>query len=302
MQLLTGTSHPNLSQKISEILKISITPHLISRFADGEIRVEIRENITHDHVVLIQSTCPPVNENMMELFILLDALKQAQVRHITVVVPYLGYSRQDRQTTAGSPISAQLMARFLQEAGADQAVFLDLHSQSVESFFEIPVKHFSAVPFLAEEWQKKHSRLTDITCVSPDVGGLKRAQVFSQVIQADVACIHKERKQPNQAQAIKLDGKVGKNAIIVDDMIDTAGTLCAAIDNLIQNGAQNIFVASVHGLFSPPAIQRIEQSPVKEIWVTDSVALNQEAQSCEKIKVVSVADLLAQACIDMNER
>ncbi len=300
MKLLTGTSHPSLSQKISEILKASINPHLISRFADGEIRVEIRENVKNDHVVLIQSTCPPVNENMMELFVLLDALKQAYVRQITVIIPYLGYSRQDRKTTEGSPVSAQLMARLLKEAGVDQAIFLDLHSQVVENFFEIPVKHFSAIPLLAKEWQKQYSHFKDITCVSPDAGGLKRTQVFSEILKVNVACIHKERSQPNQAQAIKLDGKVGKNAIIVDDMIDTAGTLCAAVDNLIQNGAQNVFVAVVHGLFSPPAIERIEQSPVKEIWVTDSVALNQEAQRCNKIKVVSVAGLLAQICTDIE--
>lgn len=302
MKLLTGTSHPVLSKKIIEILKLPAVSHLTSRFADGEIRVEIHDSVKNDSIILIQSTCPPVNENMMELFILLDALKQAQARHVAVVIPYLGYSRQDRKTTTGSPVSAQLMAHFLQTAGADQAVFLDLHSSVIESFFKIPFKHLSAVPFLAEEWKKKHSHMTDITCVSPDVGGLKRAQVFSQVIKGNVACIHKERSQPNQAQAIKLDGKIGKNAIIIDDMIDTAGTLCTAIDNLIQNGAQNIFVASVHGLFSLPAIQRIEKSPVKEIWVTDSVALNQEAQSCKKIKVVSVAGLLADACREIKER
>ena len=294
MKLLTGTSYLSLPKKISEILKVPLIPCLVSRFADGEIRVEIHENIKNDHVVLIQSTCPPVNENMMELFLLLDALKQASVRRMTVVIPYFGYSRQDRKTTEGSPISAQLMARFLQEAGADQAVFLDLHSPFIEDYFKIPIKHFSAVPLLAEEWQKQHPHLEDITCVSPDAGGLKRTQMFSEIVKADTACIHKERSQPNQAQAIKLDGKVGKNAVIIDDMIDTAGTLCTAVDNLIQNGAKNVFVSVVHGLFSPPAIERIEQSPIKEVWVTDSTALNPEAQRCKKIKVVSTAGLLAQ--------
>ena len=302
MKLLAGTSHPTLSQEISQILKISVVSHLISRFADGETRVEIHESVKNNSVVLIQSTCPPVNDNMMELFILLDALKQAQARHITVLIPYLGYSRQDRKTKESSPVSAHLMIRFLQTAGADQAILLDLHSQSVENFFEIPVKHLSAVPLLAKEWRKKNSHLTDVTCISPDAGGLKRAQMFSEIIKADLACIHKERSQPNQAQAIKLEGKVGKNAIIIDDMVDTAGTLCTAVDNLIQNGAENIFVSAVHGLFSSPAIQRIEQSPVKEIWVTDSVVLSSSAQRCKKIKVVSTAGLLAQACTQVSER
>ena len=297
---MTGTSHPNLSKKISEILNIPSAVHLISRFADGEIRVEIHENIKNESIILIQSVCPPVNENMMELFILLDALKQSQARKVVVVIPYLGYSRQDRKTTEGSPISSQLMIRFLKQAGADQAVLLDLHSSAVENFFEIPLTPLSAIPLLAEEWKKQHSSLKDITCISPDQGGLKRTRVFAEIIHASVACIYKERSQPNQAQAIRLDGKVKKNAVIVDDMIDTAGTLCTAIDNLIQNGAENIFVASVHGLFSPPAIQRIEQSPVKEVWVTDSTALSSSVQNCKKIKVVSTAELLAQACKDVE--
>ncbi|MDE0151656.1 MAG: ribose-phosphate diphosphokinase [Bdellovibrionales bacterium] len=302
MKLLAGTSHPLLSEEISRILKISVVPSIISRFADGEVRVEINENIKNHSVVLIQSTCPPVNENMMELFVLLDALKQAQAREITVVIPYFGYSRQDRKTKEGSPVSAHLMAHLLKTAGADRAVLLDLHSQSVENFFKIPIKHLSAVPLLAREWRKKNSHLSDVTCISPDAGGLKRAKVFSEIIEADLACIHKERSQPNQAQAIKLEGKVGKNAIIIDDMVDTAGTLCTAVDNLIQNGAENIFVSAVHGLFSSPAIQRIEQSPVKEIWVTDSVALSSSAQRCKKIKVVSTAGLLVQACTQASER
>jgi len=300
MKLLAGISHPSLSREIGRILNISVVSHLLSRFADGEIRVEIHESVKDHSVVLIQSTCPPVNDNMMELFILLDALKQAQARHITVVIPYFGYSRQDRKMKEGSPVSAHLMTRFLQTAGADRAVLLDLHSQSVESFFKIPLHHLSAVPLLAMEWKKQNSHLTDMTCISPDAGGLKRAQVFSGIIKADLVCIHKERSQPNQAQAVRLDGKVGKNVIIIDDMIDTAGTLCSAVDSLIQNGAQNIFVSAVHGLFSSPAVQRVEDSPVKEIWVTDSVALNPEAQRCKKIKVVGIAGLLAQACTRIN--
>lgn len=300
MKLLAGTSHPSLSKKISEILKIPVIPHLISRFADGEIRAEIHEDIKNESIVLIQSTCPPVNENMMELFVLLDTVKQAQARQITVMIPYLGYSRQDRKTREGSPISAQLMARFLKQAGTDQAVLLDLHSESVKNFFEIPVQHISAVPLLAEEWKKKNSHLTDITCVSPDQGGLKRTGVFAEIIGADTACIHKERSRPNQAQAVKLEGKVRKNAVIVDDMMDTAGTLCTAVDNLIQNGAENVFAVSVHGLFSPPAVQRIEQSSVKEIWVTDSTVLNASAQGCKKIKVMETAGLLAQTCKDIK--
>lgn len=297
MKLITGTSHPRLSQKISEILNIPSASHIISRFADGEIRVEIHENIKNESVVLIQSVCPPVNENMMELFILLDALKQSQASRVIVVIPYLGYSRQDRKTAEGSPVSSQLMVRFLKQAGADQAVLLDLHSSAVEGFFEIPLKHLSAIPLLAKEWKKQHSSLTDVTCVSPDQGGLKRTRVFAEMIHAGLACIHKKRSRPNQAQAVQLDGRIGKNVVIVDDMIDTAGTLCTAIDNLIQNGAENIFVASVHGLFSPPAVQRIEQSPLKEVWVTDSTVLSSSAQNCEKIKVVGTAELLAQALL-----
>ena len=300
MKLITGSSHPKLSKKISGILSLPIASHLISRFADGEIRVEIHENIKNESIILVQSVCPPVNENMMELFILLDALKQSQARKIVVVIPYLAYSRQDRKTTEGTPISSQLMIRFLKQAGADQAVLLDLHSSAVENFFEIPLKHLSAIPLLAKEWKKQHPSLTDMTCISPDQGGLKRTRVFAEIIDADMACVHKERSQPNQVQAVKLDGKIRKNAIIVDDMIDTAGTLCTVVDKLIQNGAESVFVAAVHGLFSPPAIQRIEQSPVKEVWVTDSTALSPSAQNCEKIKVMGTAELLAQACKEID--
>ena len=294
MKLLTGSSHPSLSQKISEILNVPLTPRMVSRFADGEIRVEVHENIKKEHVVLIQSTGPPVNENMMELFVLLSALKQAEARKITVVIPYFGYSRQDRKTAEGTPVSAQLMAHCLQTAGAGQAVFVDLHSPHIEKYFNIPVEHLSAVSLLAEEWQKHHSKLEDITCISPDAGGLKRVQVFAEIVKADTACIHKERSRPNQARAVRLEGRVGKNAVIVDDMIDTAGTLCAGVDKLIQNGAESVFAAASHGLFSPPAIERIEQSPIKEIWVTDSTVLSLEAQKCGKIKAVSTADLLTE--------
>ena len=294
MKIISGTTHPDLSQKILSLGNFTPLSCLISKFSDGEIRVEIHENVENCPVVLIQSTGPPVNENYMELFILLDALKRAGAREVTVVFPYFGYSRQDRKTSPGSPISGGLMASLCEQAGASQAVILDIHSEKIQNFFKIPVHHVSAIKMLAERWPDTEKNQT--VCVSPDKGGLKRAEVFSKILGGEAAYIVKERPTPGKAQALSLEGNVqGKNAILVDDIIDTAGTLITAVDKLLQNGAKSVSAVAVHGLLSPPAVERLEKSPIKEIWITDSLALNHQAKKCSKIKIVSAAHLLVQS-------
>ena len=294
MKKLIGTSS-ELLQSISKQGKIPVVKHLLSQFADGESRVEIHEDIKKDHIFVVQSTCPPVNQHYMELFLLLDALKQAKAKKVSLLLTYMGYSRQDRKLMPTSPISAALVAQFCSRAGADEVFLLDPHSQANLDFFDIPVRSLSALHTLAQKWKKQNPSL-DVVCVSPDAGGLERVKKFAELIGcSSIASIKKERARPNEAQAIGLTGDVkNKTVILVDDMIDTAGTLCTAAESLLQNGAKDIFVIAVHGLFSPPAVERIEKNPLSEIWVTNSIILSKQAKECQKIKTVDITEWLAQ--------
>ncbi len=300
MKRLIGT--PSLLlQKISEQSQIPILKHLHSQFADGECRVEIHEDTENQHIFVIQSTCPPVNQHYMELFILLDALKHTHTKKVTVLLTYMGYSRQDRKLMPHSPISASCMAQLCSTAGASEVILIDPHSKVISDFFDIPVQSLSALDTLAQEWKTHHPSLK-VVCVSPDKGGLERTKNFAQSIgDSKIASIKKERARPNEAQAIELKGDVhNQNVILVDDMIDTAGTLCTAVDNLVKNGAKDIFVVAVHGLFSPPAIERIEKSPLREIWVTNSTILSKQAKECQKIKQIDISSWLAQEIKNRN--
>ena len=261
MKKLLGTPS-ELLQSISKQGKLPVVKHLLSQFADGECRVEIHEDITKDHIFVVQSTCPPVNQHYMELFLLLDALKQAKAKKVSLLLTYMGYSRQDRKLMPSSPISAAKMAQFCSQAGADEVLLLDPHSQANLDFFDIPTRPLSALNTLAQKWKEQNPSL-EVVCVSPDAGGLERTKQFAKLIGcSSLASIKKERARPNEAQALGLTGDVkDKTVILVDDMIDTAGTLCTAVDNLLKNGAKNTFVIAVHGLFSPPAIERIEKKP-----------------------------------------
>ncbi len=296
LRLFAGGSNPDLAIKVAQEIGVPLGDGSPRRFADGECMVEIQENVRGADVFVIQPTCPPVNEHYMELFIILDALKRASADRITAVMPYYGYARQDRKVAPRAPISAKVVADLITSAGADRVLALDLHAGQIQGFFNVPVDHLFAIPTLARAWQDRWSSKDEPVVVSPDAGGVERARAFAKRLDASIAIIDKRRSGPNEAQAFHLIGEVqGKTAIIVDDMIDTAGTLKAAVDSLIKNGAKRVVAVATHALLSGPAIQRVMESPIEFIVVTDSVPLSPQAKNCNKIQVVSVAPLLAEA-------
>ncbi len=296
MKIFSGNSNRPLAQKIAEITGIPLGFSEVTTFADGEIQVEIHESVRGQHVFLIQSTCPPVNQNYMELFIMLDALKRASAEHITAVIPYYGYARQDRKVAPRAPISAKVMADLISTSGADRVVAVDLHAAQIQGFFNKPVDHLFAIPTLARTWREKIGAGNDFVAVSPDAGGVERCRAFAKRIEASIAIIDKRRSGPNEAKALHLIGDVqGKTAIIVDDMIDTAGTLTQAVDSLIKNGAKRVFAVATHPVLSGPAISRLKESAIEKVWVSDSIPLSEAAQKSGKIEVISVAPVIGEA-------
>lgn len=293
LKLLTGTANPKLAQDIAEHLGCPLTPTVTKPFSDGEIRVEIGANVRGSDVFVIQSTCRPVNYNLIELCLMLDALKRASAKRVTAVVPYYGYARQDRKVVPRVPISAKMVADFLTVAGAHRLLTIDLHAGQIQGFFDLPVDNLYASKVLLD-YLSTHEK--DMVIVSPDAGGTERARAYAKKLNAGLAIVDKRRDKPNQAQAMNIIGDVeGKCAVVVDDMIDTAGTLMAAGQALMDKGATSVVACVTHPVLSGPAIKRIEKSAFKEILVTDSIPLLPEARACNKIKVVSVAGLLAQA-------
>lgn len=296
LKIFAGNSNPDFAKKVSEAAEIELGHCDISRFADGEVQVEIHESVRGCNVFLIQSTCPPVNESYMELFMILDALKRASAAEITLVMPYYGYARQDRKVAPRAPISAKCVAELVKTAGADRLVVVDLHAPQIQGFFDGPVDHLFAIPTMARAWREKMGWGEEFVTVSPDAGGVERTRAFAKRIECPIAIIDKRRSGPNEAKAFNLIGDVkGKTAIILDDMIDTAGTLVQAVDSLLKNGAKRVFAVATHPLLSGPAISRLTESGVEEVWVTDTVPLQDEAKACSKIKVVSVAPVVAEA-------
>jgi ribose-phosphate pyrophosphokinase len=268
----------------------------IRRFANGEIYCEIEKNVRGADVFLIQSTCAPVNENLMELLIILDALKRASALSITAVVPHYGYSRQDRKSAPRTPITAKLVADMMTVAGASRVVTMDLHAGQIQGFFNIPFDNIFASPVLLEYIQKNLNR-DNLVCISPDAGGVERVRHFAKKLSTELALIDKRRTGPNVAEAMNVIGDVkGKDCIIIDDMIDTGGTLVQAAKALRKNGANKIYAAATHPVFSDPAIQRISEcEELEEVIVTDTIPLSPEARKIAKIKVVSTADILSKA-------
>jgi ribose-phosphate pyrophosphokinase len=296
LKIFSGNSNPNLAKKIVEHIGVPLGFCQISNFADGEIQVEIHESVRGQNVFIIQSTCPPTNQSYMELFIMMDALRRASAASINVVMPYYGYARQDRKVAPRAPISAKLMADLLITAGADRIVSVDLHAAQIQGFFDIPVDHLFAIPTLARSWRETHGVGSDFVAISPDAGGVERTRAFAKRIECSLAIVDKRRSGPNEAKAYHLIGDVqGKTAIIIDDMIDTAGTLTQAVDSLYKNGAKRVFAVATHPIFSGPAITRLMDSPIEKVWVTDTIPLSEPARNCGKIEVVSVASLLAEA-------
>ena len=293
LKILTGTSNAPLAQAICEHLGCQLTPALCEKFSDGESRIEISSSVRGDDVFVIQPTCAPVNFNLMQLCLMLDALKRASAGRITAVIPYYGYARQDRKVSPRAPISAKLVADFLSTAGANRVVTVDLHAGQIQGFFNCPVDNLYAAPVMMEPLRQIEG---DIVIVSPDAGGVERARSYAKRLNAPLAIVDKRRDKPNQAQAMHVIGDVeGKTAIIVDDIIDTAGTLCAGADVLLKYGAKKIIACASHGVLSGPAIDRINATEALDrVIVTDTIPLGDKLAQCPKLQVVSVAALLGK--------
>jgi ribose-phosphate pyrophosphokinase len=296
MVLVSGTSNPTLSKKISEFLDVPLVNPQLRRFANGEVYCEIEKNVRGADVFVIQSTCAPVNEHLMELLIIVDALKRASAKSITAVVPHYGYSRQDRKSAPRTPITAKLVADMMTIAGSSRVITMDLHAGQIQGFFNIPFDNIFASPVILE-WVQKNLDPSNLITVSPDAGGVERVRYYAKRMNAELALIDKRRTGPNVAEAMNVIGDVaGKDCIIIDDMIDTAGTLVQAAKALRKNGAKKIYAAATHPVFSDPAIQRIaECAELEAVIVTDTIPLSDNARKLEKIKVVTTADILAKA-------
>lgn len=294
IKLFTGNANPELAKSICKHLDESLGNAVVREFSDGEIMVEISENIRGSDIFVIQSTSSPGNKNLMELLILVDALKRASAWRITAVIPYFGYARQDRKVAPRAPITAKLVADLITVAGANRVLSMDLHAGQIQGFFDIPVDHLYAAPVLLSYLKKL--RLKDVVVVSPDAGGVERARAFAKRLKAGLAIIDKRREGPNVSRVMNIIGDVdGKPAIVVDDMIDTGGTLIQGLDALNEAGAGPIFACATHPVFSGPAIERLSQSVAEKIIVTDSIPLGPEANGCDKIVQLSVGQLLSEA-------
>lgn len=301
LRLFTGNSNPDLAEKISSYLKISLGKATVSAFADGEILVRIEENVRGMDVFIMQSCCNPVNKNIMELLILIDALKRASSQRITAVIPYYGYARQDRKDQPRVPITAKLVADLITAAGADRVLTMDLHAGQIQGFFNIPVDHLYSTPIMLEHINKKMD-LTDLVVVSPDAGGVERARAFAKRLKVGLAIIDKRRDAPGMAKVMNVIGDVAdKDILILDDMIDTAGTICQSAEAVKANGARKILAGCTHAVLSGPALQRLNDAPIDEIIVTDTIPLNGRDKVCKKIVLLSVAPLLGEAIKRIHE-
>ena len=294
LRVFTGNSNLSLAQMICEHLGIPLGKAQVKRFSDGEINVEIDESVRGMDVFVVQSTCPPVNDHLMELLILMDALKRASAERINAVIPYYGYARQDKKVLPRAPISAKLVADLITAAGASRILTVELHASQIQGFFNIPVDHLYASSILAEYVKDRFQG--DIVIVSPDAGGVERARAFAKRLNAGLAIIDKRREMPNIAEAMHIIGDIrGKDAILLDDMVDTAGTLTSAALALKEEGAENIYAYCTHPVLSGRAIGRLMESPLKEAIITDTIPLKGESISCKKLKVLTVGPLLAEA-------
>jgi len=298
LKVFAGNANPALAQEICDLMRIPLGKAHVGRFSDGELQVRILENVRGDDAYLVQPTCPPVNDHLLELLIMVDALNRASARRITVVMPYYGYGRQDRKAEPRVPITAKLVANLIVAAGADRVLTMDLHAGQIQGFFDIPVDHLYGMPVFLDYIRKKN--LSDIVIVSPDAGGVERARAFAKRLDADLAIVDKRRPKANVADVMNVIGDVsGRTAILLDDMIDTAGTLCKDAEALIKFGAKRVFAACSHGVLSGPAIERLNASPIEELMISNSIPLNGKISS--KITVLSVAPLLAEAIHRIHE-
>ena len=296
LAIFAGNSNPMLAIKICEYLDMPLGGATVKTFSDGETQIEIDENVRGKDVFLVQSTCYPVNHHLVEMVLLIDAFRRSSVKRITAVVPYYGYGRQDKKVAPRVPISAKVVADMITVAGADRVITMDLHSNQIQGFFDIPVDNLFAKPVLLEYIRKKFTG--NLVIVSPDTGGVVRARSFAKRLQADLAIIDKLRDRPNEAKAMDVIGSVqDKIAIILDDMADTAGTLTEAAAAVAERGAREVHACCSHPVLSGPAINRVISSNLSSLVVTDTIPLQDEAEACDKIKVLSVAPLIGEAII-----
>ncbi|MBP5445582.1 MAG: ribose-phosphate diphosphokinase [Acholeplasmatales bacterium] len=293
VKLFALSSNQHLAEEISEALGVPLADCVVKRFADGEVNININETVRGHHVFVVQPTNNPVNENLMELLVMIDALKRASAQTINVIVPYYGYSRQDRKAAPRQAISAKLVANLIQVAGASRILIMDLHAAQIQGFFDIPVDHFEALPIFADYFKKKD--LTDVVVVSPDHGGVTRARNLARALDnKPIAIIDKRRPEPNKAEVMNIIGDIqGKTCIMIDDMIDTAGSICAGAQALIDSGAKEVYACATHPIFSGPAIERLTNSPIKEVVVTNTIALTEDKKA-PKIKQLSVGQLFGE--------
>ena len=292
--LFAGNANRPLAEAIAQSLHTKLAAGIVTKFSDGETWVEIEENVRGTDVFVIQPTCPPTNDHLMELLIIIDALRRASADRITAVMPYYGYARQDRKVSPRTPISSKLVADLITAAGANRILTMDLHAAQIQGFFNIPVDHLFAKPVLSEFLIREFG--DNVVVIAPDAGGAERARAFAKMLDAPMAMIDKRRPRPNQSEIMNIVGEVeGKRAVIVDDIVDTGGTLIQAAEALIAKGATEVHACAVHAVLSGNAVSRLQESPVTSLIVTDSIPLVPEARAAKKIKVLSVASFLGEA-------
>lgn len=301
LKLFAGNANPTLAREMADHLKISLGDCMVQRFRDGEVATYIDESVRGCDVYILQPTCPKVNDNLMELLVMIDAMRRSSARKITAVVPYYGYARQERKSKPRDPISAKLVANLITAAGADRIICMDLHAKAIEGFFDIPMEHLSAMPILANYYKKKQFN-DDVVVVSPDIGGVVRARDLAGRLHCGIAIIDKRRPKPGEAEIMSIIGDVkDKACIMVDDIIDSAGTICLGAEAILARGAKEVHVCCTHALFSGPAVERLTHSKIKEVVVTNTIPQRSPAVlENEKFKILSVGSLLGEAIRSVN--
>ena len=300
LKVFSGTANPSLAHEICAHLGTTLGAAAIRNFSDGEIHLQVNENVRGSDVFVVQPTCTPVERHLMELLLMIDALRRASADRITAVLPYYGYARQDRKDKPRVPISAKLIASLMETAGADRILALDLHAAQIQGFFDVPVDHLFAAPVLIDYFRT--TGMKNLTVVSPDAGGVERARAFAKRLNAPLAIVDKRREEANVAEVMHVIGRVaGQNCLMVDDLIDTAGTLVKGAEALLERGAASVTACATHAVLSGPAVQRIEESSIKEVVLTNSIPLRDAAASCGRIRTLSVASLLARAIQSIHD-
>jgi ribose-phosphate pyrophosphokinase len=300
LKVFTCNSNPKLAREIVDYIGVALGDAEVFRFSDGEIQIRLNESVRGCDVFLIQSTCHPVNDHLMELLVMIDAFKRASVKSINVVIPYYGYGRQDRKARSRDPITAKLVANLIETAGAHRVITMDLHAMQIQGFFDIPVDHLLGVPILGQYYRAK--MLPNVVVVSPDHGGVVRARRLADYLSAPLAIIDKRRPEPNMSEVMNIIGEIeGKTAILIDDLIDTAGTMVLAANALIEYGATAVYACGTHAVLSGPAMQRIEESPIQELVLTNTIPITHPNPS-DKIKILSIANIMGEAIIRIHEQ